>query len=69
MREVVGRREGKKQEAQDRLEQESKEKYLTGIKCPDRVCGRLDSAERAAFPFVKKRCTSVRGESGTSNNY
>lgn len=54
----VGRREGKKQEAQDRLEQESKEKYLIGIKCPDRVRGRLDSTKRAAFPLAKK---GVRG--------
>lgn len=64
----LGRREGEKQEAQDRLEQESREKYLIGIKCPDRVRGRLDSAKRAAFPLAKKRCMSVRGESGTSNN-
>lgn len=38
-------------------------KYLIGIKCPDRVRGRPNSAKRAAFPLAKKKkkpCTRVR---------
>lgn len=55
VRELVGRAEGGvKAGGPDRLEQESKEKYLIGIKCPDRVRGRLNSAKRAAFPLAKK---------------
>lgn len=46
---------GMKAGGQDRLEQESKEKYLIGIKCPDPVRGRLNSTERAAFPLAKKK--------------
>ena len=42
-----------------RLEQESKEKHLIGIKCPDRVRGRLNSAKRAAFPLAKKKEVEV----------
>lgn len=40
VRELVAKAEGGiKAGGPDRLEQESKEKYLIGIKCPDRVRG------------------------------
>lgn len=73
MRELVGRAEGGiKAGGPDRLEQESKEKYLIGIKCPDRVRGRLNSAKRAAFPLAKKKkkkkYKSVREKGGKKNN-
>lgn len=61
VRELVGRAEGGiKAGGPDRLEQESKEKYLIGIKCPDRVRGRLNSAKRAAFPLAKKKKKEVQ---------
>lgn len=61
VRELEGRAEGGiKAGGPDRLEQESKEKYLIGIKCPDRVRGRPNSAKRAAFPLAKKKYQSVR---------
>lgn len=56
VRMLVGRAEGAiKAGVPDRLEQESKAKYLIGIKCPDRVRGWLNSAKRAAFPLAKKK--------------
>lgn len=63
VRELVGRAEGGiKAGGPDRLEQESKEKYLIGIKCPDRVRGRLNSAKRAAFPLAKKEVKEYKRE-------
>ena len=63
VRELVGRAEGGiKAGGPDRLEQESKEKYLIGIKCLDRVRGRLNSAKRAAFPLARKKCKRARRE-------
>lgn len=65
VRELVGwAKGGIKAGGPDRLEQESKEKYLIGIKCPDRVRGRLDSAKCAAFPLAKKTEVYVRGKGG-----
>lgn len=65
VRELVGwAKGGIKAGGPDRLEQESKEKYLIGIKCPDRVRGRLDSAKRAAFPLAKKTEVHARGKGG-----
>lgn len=66
MRELVGRAEGGiKAGGPDRLEQESKEKYLIGIKCPDRVRGRRNSTKRAAFPLAKKKeVESIREKGG-----
>lgn len=61
MRELVGRAEqGMKAGGPDRLEQESKEKYLIGIKCPGRVRGQLNYAKRADSPL----CNSIRGKGG-----
>lgn len=48
----VSRGRNKSRRQSDRLEQEAeqkKKKNVIGIKCPDRVCGRVDSAKRAAF--------------------
>lgn len=68
VRELVGKAEGGiKAGGPDRLEQESKEKYLIGIKCPDRVRGRLNSAKRAAFPLAKKKC-ECKTERRNKNN-
>ena len=56
MRELVGRAEGGiKAGGPDRLEQESKEKYLIAINCPDILRGRLNSAKLVFFPFQKKK--------------
>ena len=55
---------GIKEGGPDRLEQESKEKYLIGIKCPDRVRGRLNSTKRAAFPLAKKKRKRVSEQGG-----
>lgn len=65
VRELVGwAKGGIKAGGRDRLEQEGKEKYLIGIKRPDRVRGRLDSAKRAAFPLAKKTEVHVRVKGG-----
>lgn len=49
---------GMKERGPDGSEQESKAKYLIGIKCPDSVRGRLNSTKRAAFPLARMKHSS-----------
>lgn len=65
MRELVGRaEEGIKAGGPDRLEQESKEKYLIRIKRPGRGHGQLNYAKRADSPL----CNSIREKGGKKHN-
>lgn len=67
----VGRGRDKKQEAtrqaRTRSGAKKKKKNLIGIKCPDRVCGRVDSAKRAAF-FFPLALVHARGKVGENKN-
>ena len=60
----VGGEGGMKAGGPDGLEQESKEKYLIGIKCLDSMRGRLNSSKHAAFPLVKKKRKNVSERQG-----
>lgn len=55
---------GMKERGPDGSEQESKAKYLIGIKCPDSVRGRLNSTKRAAFSTRKGEAFELKPARG-----
>lgn len=66
----VERGRDKSRRTPDRLEQEvEQKKNLIGFKCPDRVCGRADSAKRGCFfPLAGEMGVHVRGKGGENKN-